>query len=308
MTFSASVKAELSELIVKKDCCLKAEAYGLLLFAKSFSGGSVSILTENKQVAQRYQSIVKKVCRIKSINIKNLPSSFCVSVDDPAECVKVLETFGHTPDETVLRINRANFEDDCCMESFLRGAFLACGSVTDPEKDYHLEFLVPRKRLAKDLEALIGELQMSCGSTMRKNAAVLYFKGSESIEDMLTHMGAQMSTLKIINIKIYKDFRNTANRRANCETANITRTVDAAQTQLEDIEYISECGEFDRMPAALRDVAVVRRDNPEMSLSELGRAMTPQLSRSGVNHRLAKISELAAELRRKNSLDISDGD
>ena len=301
MSFSSSVKTELADLGVERDCCLKAETYGLLLFSRSFTASEMLLQTENRAVAQRWYHFVKKVCAVKPVLQESKAGVCHLSIPSPSDRIKALETFGHSAQETSLHVNRANLEDECCMQAFVRGAFLSCASMTDPNKEYHLEFLMPRRRLSGDFVSILNELQIPSSQTLRKGVGVIYLKGSEHIEDLLTNIGAMSSTLQLMNIKIYKDMRNVINRRANCETANITRTVEAALAQAEDIAFLSEIGEFEKLPARLREVAILRRDNPELSLSELGKLATPQLSRSGVNHRLTKLSELAAELRKKHS-------
>lgn len=301
MTFSMQVKTELAGVNVERDCCLKAETYGMLLFARSFSASRILLQTENRLAAQRFQNFVKKICGVRLILTESASGVCKAEVTEPADCLRILDTFGHVPRETALHINRANLEEECCMQAFLRGAFLSCGSIVDPAREYHLEFLMPRRQLTGDLVSLMNELSVFASQTVRKGAGLVYLKGSEPIEELLTHMGAVNSTLQLMNVKIYKDFRNVANRRSNCETANLSRTVDAAHQQTLDIEFLSACGEFEKLPARLREAAILRRDHPELSLSELGAIAVPPMSRSGINHRLQKITELAAELRAKRT-------
>jgi len=179
----------------------------------------------------------------------------------------------------------------------LRGAFLAAGSITDPQKDYHLEFVSGHQKLCRDLIALLKELSLEPKYIARKGSGIVYFKESEQIEDLLTMMSATNCTLTLMGVKIIKSIRNNANRVTNCETANITKTVDAAGSQLEMIELIYRQQGLDSLPAELREIALARMDNPDMSLRELGASLSPPLSRSGVNHRLARLKEIADRLR-----------
>jgi len=189
------------------------------------------------------------------------------------------------------------FIKECCVYAFLRGAFLAVGSVTDPKKDYHLEFASPHQQLCRDLLALMEGLGLNPKYMTRKGSGIVYFKESEQIEDLLTMMSATNSSLEIMGVKILKNIRNKANRVTNCETANITKTVDAASLQLEMIEIIYRKAGLDSLPPELREIALERMNNPDMSLRELGEQLSPPLSRSGVNHRLARLKKIADELR-----------
>lgn len=181
---------------------------------------------------------------------------------------------------------------------FLRGAFIACGVVTDPNKEYHLEFSIYNKEKSDALCRLISESGMNIKSSTRKGKSILYTKDSESISDILTFMGAMISSMEIMNAKIYKDLRNNVNRKVNCESANIEKTVAASRKQLEDIEYIEKTVGLGLLAEELRPLAEIRRDNIELSLSEIGKMLG--ISRSGVYHRIKRISEIADRLRNEN--------
>lgn len=178
---------------------------------------------------------------------------------------------------------------------FLRGAFLACGVVSDPNKEYHLEFSVGSAEKSEALRRLITESGMNIKSSTRKGKSLLYTKDSESISDILTFMGAMISSMEIMNAKIYKDLRNNVNRKVNCESANIEKTVSASRKQLEDIEYIEKKVGLGILAEELRPLAEIRRDNIDLSLSEIGKMLG--ISRSGVYHRIKRISETADRLR-----------
>lgn len=180
---------------------------------------------------------------------------------------------------------------------FLRGVFLVCGIVSDPNKEYHLEFSVGSEEKTEKLFRLISESGMNVKKSCRKGKALLYTKDSESISDILTFIGAMISSMEIMNAKIYKDVRNNVNRAVNCESANIEKTVAASRKQLEDIEYIDKSKGLGILTEELRAIAEIRRENMELSLSEIGKLLEPEISRSGVYHRLKRIGEIADRLR-----------
>lgn len=180
---------------------------------------------------------------------------------------------------------------------FTAGAFLACGSVNDPSKEYHLEFSCCGETLAAQLAALLGDIGVTAKTVIRRGQYIVYIKGSESIEDTLTFIGAQQCTLELMNVKIYKDVRNKANRIANCDAANIDKVVNAAMKQIEDIKLIDRVLGLDSLSAELREVAQLRLENTDMSLKEIGDNLSEPISRSGVNHRFKKLSAMAQELR-----------
>lgn len=299
MTFSAQVKEELCSVEEQKRSLVLAEAYGLLLFAHRFGAQEISLQTENERVARRYQNLLKQSAGVAVCLTlpKKKGGMITAAVPDQTGRDKLLELFGHTGTELALRANRANLEEDGCVGAFLRGAFLACGTLTNPQKDYHLEFLLSRRKLAMDLVHILGEAGLQAKTVTRRSALVVYLKESEQIEDLLTLMQAVKSSLECMNVKIYKDMRNRVNRMTNCETANLSKTVEAVRKQIWAIDLIESTIGLDSLPARLREVAQVRRENEEMSLSELGGALSQPLTRSGVNHRLQKIIELAEQLQ-----------
>lgn len=181
---------------------------------------------------------------------------------------------------------------------FLRGAFLACGVVTDPNKSYHLEFSVGEEGKSRELLKIITESGMNVKISCRKDKYILYSKESESISDILTYIGAMINSMEVMNAKIYKGVRNNVNRAVNCETANIDKTVAASRKQIEDIELIERTKGLGVLSEELRTIAQLRRDNPEASLNDIGRLASPEISRSGVYHRLKRIGEIADKLRK----------
>ena len=294
MSFSQEVKNELLEIEYEKSCCEKALLYGLCIFSKSFSVLGISIQTENERIARLFRKLIKKYCNVNCF-IKSSPKgrSFSVNIDEKSQCDKILGVFGHN-EVGSLKINHSNFDCTDCVNAFLAGAFLACGTVSDPKKDYHLEFTVPFSNLSKSLVTFLEEMELTPKLSNRKGYNIVYFKGSQAIEDCLYLMGASSAMFEMMNIEIVKDFRNKANRTANCEAANIERTVKASFAHIEAIEKIEKIKGLDYLKKDLKEMAVLRKENPELSLSELSKLSG--LSRSGVNHRLKKILEIAQNL------------
>lgn len=292
MSFSKQVKCELLQNKYEKSCCEKSMLYGMCIFGKSFSGFEVCVQSENENIIKLCRKLLKKYCNIKcSINTSPKGKSYSITISSKNECNKVLSTFGHSGGGS-LKINHANFDCEECIKAFLAGAFLSCGTVSSPEKDYHMEFTVPFNNLAKSLVTLLEELELAPKTSVRKQYSnVIYFKDSEAIEDCLYIMGAPSSMFDMMRIEIVKDIRNRANRTANCEAANIEKTVRASLSHMLAIEKIEEKKGLDYLKPDLKAIAMLRQDNPEASLAEL--AKKSGLSRSGVNHRLAKIVEIA---------------
>lgn len=302
MSFSHEVKKELS----KYDCSVYAqefaECYGMMLFSRPFSSSEIKLKTESIHVAERYITlsnklftpVIEKQSTLKAT--RDCINLHTVSFILPDECERMFSAFGHMAGDTTLRVNRGNIEDDVCLSAFLRGAFMACGSVNAPQKNYHLEFCAAYKNLCNDLCLLLSEIE-HCNLTpktiLRGGSYVVYLKDSEQITDLLTFMGATSCAMDIMNAKAYKQMRNIANRRTNSELANINKTAQAAARQLSAIEKLEATVGLSSLPSQLYEIALLRRDNPELSLRDLGQLADPPISRSGVNHRLMKLVEMA---------------
>lgn len=296
MSFSSELKSELANAENLSSCCFHAQVYGLVLFAH-FSKYNFSITTENNDVFSLYLSYLKDYCEVEPVISETGTKKQTAYLKTDKDKEKAFEKFGHTSKEATLRINRANISEECCSAAFLRGVFLSCGTVTDPERGYHLEFVVPYKRLSADLMKFMDELGLNPKYIVRKGNHVIYFKDSESIEDILAIMGAANASLYIMNVKIEKDVKNKINRRINFEISNINKTVDAAKLQLEAIEYIEgKCG-ISALPDNLQKIAELRLENPEASLKDLEQMLDEPISRSGVNHRLGRIVKFAENLK-----------
>lgn len=295
MSFSSSVKKELCAIEFLPSCCLHAQAYGLVLFAH-FSAFDISITTENEDTAALYAQALAEECgvTVTQDECEGVKKTFYVA--GTANKNKVLDCFGHGASDIALRINRSNLSEDCCVGSFLRGAFMACGTVTDPNKTYHLEFVIAHKKLCTDLLSLLQEQDLNPKYVQRKGYHVIYFKESENIEDLLTMMGATESSLQLMGVKMQKDVINRVNRRVNFEMSNINKTIDAAARQAAAIEKIDATVGISSLPENLQEVARLRLENPEISLTELGKMLKEPISRSGLNHRLSRLVSMAAEI------------
>ncbi len=298
MSFCADIKKEISASPLPHSCCRHAFAYGLLQCAHAFSADNISIVTEHRAVAAAYAAVLTALFEDVSFYEQTIPRKngvyYTVHVADEADRRLILDAFGHTGDEFSLRLNRANIDCGYCAAAYMRGAFLACGAVTDPESDYHLELSVPLYKLSVDLLTLIEEADVPIKHIVRKGCHVLYLKVGEQIADFLALIGAQKGALAFHETIILKEIRNTVNRRTNCESANMEKTAAAAAEQLRAVQHIADNGGLSQLPPELEELARMRLEHPEYSLRELGEAFDPPLSRSGINHRLRRIVEFAA--------------
>ena len=300
MSFATNLKDELCKDVPEQESAIHALLYGFLLFSHKFSADEISFAVVHEPTARLFAEALATHCGISAkivFHERARGTLYKVSIEKASERRKILEAFYHAPKEPSLRINRANIENEEDVPYFLRGAYLVCGSLTDPNKEYHMEFGVSYMNLSRDLSTLIGEVLSQPKSTVRRGAYIVYYKESENIEDMITYIGAVLSSLEMMNIKIEKDIKNRVNRRMNCDNANMDKTLNASMQQVEDINYIFEHKDESFLADELLQVAKLRLENPEMSLRELCESVNPPLSRSGVNHRLEKIGEIANALR-----------
>ena len=300
MSFSHSVKEEIAQNLPQSPCCLHAMAYGMLLFAREFSTQGVSIMTDHACVAKMYETLLETETKVQPQTKVSDAGKYTVSVAQK-QIPQVLSAFSVSGNEALLRVNRANLLNEsggeeglnCCNNAFIKGAFLSCGTVSDPNKSYHLEFVVPYRTLSFDLLKLLTEAGIKAKHMVRRYVNVIYVKDSESIEDLLHLMGASLSAFEIAHIKIYKNFRNVSNRRANFDDANTTRVAAAACEQIYAIRALRESGKFVLLDPELQQVAAAREENPDASLAELGALFSPPMTRSAVNHRLKKLVALS---------------
>jgi len=297
MSFSSNVKSELCRLPLHKTCCAVAEAYGVLLFCNTFSPTGIRIVTESREFAARLPKLFRRAFNLEFDQAPDSDRGKQVFlVEDPGKLETIYAAFGLDAATTVtLHVNLSVLEDECCRISFLRGAFLAGGSVTDPEKRYHLELATSHLRASREVYSLMLELQFLIKDTLRAGNYILYFKQSDYIEDFLTAIGAPVCAMHIMEAKVEKDMRNEINRRVNCDTANMTKVVDAAQEQLAAIRKLEASGAYNDLPDKLRKTAQLRKENPEATLSELAQMQDPPLTKSAINHRMRKLLELSRQ-------------
>lgn len=297
MSFTAGVKNELASLAFESECCKRSFAYGFLLYGKSFTARSVSCATDYAEVMQAFERTIAETSGVKTTVTRLRSGKYVLKIPAVEDRKRIIEYFDHAVNSISLRINRGVFEDDECYGSFLRGVFLSCGSIANPDKNYHLEFVIPFHNLSLDLLKILTDFGLKAKLILRKYSYVVYLKDSESIEDLLTFMGAVNSSLELMGIKIQKDVRNKINRQMNFESANMSRSIEAGLAQVEAIEIIEKKQGLDSLSDELKEVAILRRENPDMSLKQLGENLTVPISRSGVNHRLMKIMEIADKYR-----------
>lgn len=304
MSFSTETKREICQKLSTRVPLQYSELYAMLLLGKEFTPRSIVFKTENEHTFSHFLFLLDKLFRAKCEVVAPMRGetgrnrTYTVTVISPDKCRRIFEHYGHDDREVTLRVNRANINDEDEQRAFIRGAFLACGSVTDPEKTYHLEFAVSYRTLCMDICRMIREIQdCDIGVKMltRNGAYIAYIKDSEQITDLLTYMGAVVASMNVMGTKALKQVRNTANRRANSEIANLQKTASASAHQIKAIKKLKKNGRYNLLSQELKEVAQLRYDYPELTLRELGEKLSPPISRSGVNHRLEKIIRLADE-------------
>ncbi len=297
MSFASETKTELCRAGLGKACCVRAELYGILLFCNSFTASGVRILTEHRGFLQRTEKLLKKAAGVTADERHDEErGKLSLSVREPEKLEKLCELFGCELERNPAHhVNLGVLEEDCCRASFLRGAFLAGGSMTDPSKSYHMELITGHYSVSREVAAMLREMEFRPGSLRRSGNYVLYFKHSEAIEDMLTLLGAPMAALKLMNAKVEKEVLNSVNRRLNCDEANLDKTVNAALSQLGAIRRLREADKLDSLSPKLREAARLREEHPELNLSQLGALAEPPVTKSTLNYRLKKIMEIAGE-------------
>ena len=303
MSFSNEVRKEICSAITDKDrrfACL----YGMLLYCRHLGSERISFQSKSKTASDAFAELFRRVfhkeliCRLSESASGN--TLYIYDITESEVINQVFDKYRFTDND---RIFDEELVSTTSLGVFTAGVFLSCGSVNDPEKEYHLEFSVPCESLASVLVSLLGDIGVTARTTQRRGQTVVYIKGSESIEDTLTFIGAQQCTLELMNVKIYKDVRNKANRIANCDSANIDKVVAAAMKQQEDIRLIAGTIGLDSLSDELREVAELRLENSGMSLSEIGASLSDPISRSGVNHRFKKLAKIADEIRNGGKLE-----
>jgi DNA-binding protein WhiA len=299
VSFSANAKAEICRNIPAKLCCALAECFGVLLFCNSFRADNIRIITESREFASVLPKLFKKAFGVSfdALPEMDAPGKMNFQINDAQKIREIMHAYGFDAGGTLsLHINLPIVEDDCCKVAFLRGAFLAGGSVTDPAKGYHIEMATTHSSVARECNSLMQEvLSVEPKYTARGGSHLLYLKQSDMISDFLTYLGAPVSAMGIMEAKLEKELNNKVNRRCNCDDANTSKVVEAAQEQLSAIRILRENGVYQNLPVKLQQAAIAREENPESSLTELASLMQPPISKPAMNHRLKKLVQLAQE-------------
>ena len=291
MSFSGKIKEELAQHYAKARHCNLAELSALVHMSGSFEkdGYGSCILklhTENDGVARKCFTLLGKTFNISTdIAIRRNTAK--------GSCSYYIRAKG----EELLAVENVIVQAVCCKRAYIRGAFIASGSMSDPDKSYHFEIVCGTLKQAEYLRNMINSFEMDAKIVKRKKSYVVYLKEGSQIVDVLNIMEAHVALLELENVRIMKEMRNTVNRKVNCETANINKTVSASVRQMEDIIYIRDNIGFDKLPDGLKDVALTRLKYPDATLKELGGLLENPIGKSGVNHRLRKFSEIAEKLR-----------
>ena len=299
LSFSGSAKEEICQAVPHKRCCAIAEAFGVLLFCNTFSSEEIKIVTESREFALLLPRLFHKAFGVEFDEFPSMaaPGKLVFQIVDPEKMATVMSTFGFEPGSTLaLYVNLSVLEEDCCRASFLRGAFLAGGSVTDPAKRYHMEITTAHQAVARETYTLMHEmLGFYPKIAGRSGSQVLYLKQSDLISDFLIFLGAPLASMGIMEARLEKDLNNQVNRRCNCDDANISKVVEAAQEQLSAIRILRERDQLEHLPPKLQQAALAREQHPESSLTELASMMIPPITKPAMNHRLKKLMELAKE-------------
>jgi len=292
MSFSSETKAELCSAKIDRKCCAVAECYGVLMYCNTFSPSEIRIITASDAFALRLPKLFRKAF---SLSFDVQPSEAASGkrsfiIKERAKLAQIMEAFGADIENHLSHhVNFGVLEEDCCRTAFVRGAFLAGGSVTDPEKRYHMELATPHQSVSREVYSLLLDMGFSPKETKRASNSLLYFKQADAIADFFTTIGASTAAMNVMTAKVEKEMRNTITRQINCDSANADKTVMAAQAQLDAIRYIAREFGLDALPEPLKDAALLRITNPEASLSDLAQLSYPPVSKSCLNHRFKKI-------------------
>ena len=300
VSFSANAKTEICRAFPQKNCCALAQCFGVLLFCNSFGADGIRIITESREFAEILPKLFRKAF---SLNFDILPEQdttgkLVFQITNRESIWRIMAEYGFDPKDTLaLHVNLPVVEDECCKTAFLRGAFLAGGSVTDPEKGYHMELATTHASVARETYTLMQEsIGFAPKSARRGGGHVLYLKQSDMISDFLTFLGAPVAAMGIMEARLEKELNNKVNRRCNCDEANTSKVVEAAQEQLAMIRLLKEQGKLTHLPQKLQQAAKAREENPSASLTELAAMMEPPITKPAMNHRLKKLVEAAKEV------------
>lgn len=293
MSFSYDIKTKLAEYDTECEFCKLAELYGIMSFSSSEKHGVISAVTEHKGVFERTEKLFEECIGFKP-DEKEYAGGYRFEISEDTKCDLLREKLHIGENLDLYREEIMPFE--CCRISYIRGAFLGGGSVSDPKKNYHLEFDARNRETADCLREAINKQGIPVKMTERKKSCIVYIKGHEDIAALMGLIGAGTAAMEIYNVSIEKEIRNGINRRMNCETANIDKVARAYVKHMQAIEKIKNTIGFEKLPESLSEIARVRMEYPDESLKELGERLVPPIGKSGVNHRLNRIMEIADKL------------
>lgn len=300
MSFSSDVKEELLEHVPGSRHCRIAELTALLLMTNSVYPPCICVKSENFRVVKKFSVLIYRLfqipcqVRVRIHKTHSQATTYAAMIPDRQQSYQILQTCKLADSN---RLNRIVIQKDCCKRAFLRGAFFTSGSINNPAKSYHFEIACEKEWMAKELQRILKEFGVESKIVIRKKYYVVYMKEADMIVDALNVMEAHKALMKMEDIRIWKEVRNHTNRKVNCDIANINKIVSSAQRQLDDICYIEQTKGLHYLKKNLQEIAELRMEEPELSLKELGELLSPPVSKSGVNHRLKKISEIADGLR-----------
>ena len=314
MSFSGKVREELAANISSARHCRIAELGAFIgmcgtVVINSFDRYSIRMHSENFLVARKVFTLIEKTFNIKADisirrNIRRDSVSYAVAVRSHKDALRILQAVKviseHRTDVDEMHpFSPLIIQQTCCRRAFLRGAYQAAGSMSDPQKAYHFEIVCSSPEAAEQIRSVMCGFDLDAKTVRRKKSYVVYLKEGSQIVDILNVMEAHVSLMELENVRILKEMRNSVNRKVNCETANINKTVSAAVKQVEDITYLRDTVGFEHLPDNLVEAAAARLENPEATLKELGEALDPPVGKSGINHRLRRLSEMADRVRQE---------
>lgn len=322
MSFSSMAKNEISRLPIENKCCSIAELAAIIRMCGTIQISGMTrinlkFVTENAAIARRIFSLLKilyntevevMVRRNRQLKKNN---NYLIVVMNTDTTKKILKDVGLIVDDEsnnfnlIYKVPERLIKDRCCKRAYIRGAFLGGGSISNPEKSYHLEFVTNNEEHSNDLLDIINSFGLNARIVLRKENYVIYLKEGEQIVDILNIIGAHQALLKFEDIRVFKDVRNNINRIVNCETANLSKTINAAVRHIDNIRFIEDNYGLSNLSPSLREIAELRLNNPDASLRELGEMLNPPIGKSGVNHRLRKLDKIAEELRKKGGEGVA---
>ena len=319
MSFAAEARAEIAHASIDQVCCARAELAAALLASSGISihGKGIfrlSLSSSEATIVRRFFSVVKKyfgvTCEIRVSRSDRLSGQTRYQLVIPDEHANTLLREAHLLDASApfgvrMAPDGGLFRFTCCRRAYLRAAFLFCGTISNPDKSYHIEFAAPSEQFAQSVMETLRYFEIHAKNTCRKTKEVVYLKGSEELADVLTLLGAHACVLAFENVRIAKELRGNINRQVNCDSSNINRAMMSAEKQIEDIRFIDSQLGLHRLPGTLKSVGEARLQNPDISLAGLGELMNPPLGKSGVNARLRRIADIADRLRSGEEIDLS---